>query len=398
MNIRKFLTGSVVALAVIAGMAVGVSKVQAAQIPWTGENLPSIKTPVFNIYSNIPAGVGDESDFVKLRKSNGDPTVPAATNNFIDPVNDACAVGSKFDIRTYVHNGADDDYNDNGNGPSVAHGASVSMKAPLGKAGNKFAFESTISAANASTVVDTGTLNCGSNVRLKLVPSTVKVYSTAYGGWLDVSDSAVNGNLPIGSPLAGSGDQWGCWQYRIVIVYTVEVEAVPIVPVVLCNSLVANSLGERKFRYTVNYTAQNATFKNVKYDFGDGTTPLLTTNTTVEHQYSRDGNFTTTTMLTFDVEGRDVVVTDAKCATTVSATTPPKYCPIPGKTNLPENSPECKSVEYCPIPGKTHLPVNSPECVIPNTGMGELFGLFTATTVAGAAAHYVFTVRRTVGL
>lgn len=230
MKLKNLLVGSLVATAAIVGVLTGSSKVHAAQIPWTGTNLPSIQTPVFNIYTNIPSGVGDESDFVKLRKSNGDPTVAAADNNFVDPVDAACNVGDKFDVRTYDHNGADDKLNDNGNGPTVAHGVSVAMRAPLGVTSKKFVFSSTLSAANATSVSDRGTLNCGSNVQLKLVPHTVKLYSTAYGDWISGPDSAVNGNLTLGSPVAGSGDQWGCWHYRIVVVYTVEVVAAPTPP------------------------------------------------------------------------------------------------------------------------------------------------------------------------
>lgn len=144
-------------------------------------------------------------------------------------------------------------------------------------------------------------------------------------------------------------------------------------PTYSCTSLAATSLGDRKFRFVVNYNAQEATLKDVKYDFGDGSDPLLTTNTTVEYQYNRDGEFTTATTLRFDVDGQEKVVTDPACATTVSTTTPTNNCPIPGKENLPADSPECS---------------------LPNTGAGQLFGLFAATTVAGAAAHHVFITRK----
>jgi hypothetical protein len=374
MSIRKFIAGSVAALTIVTGVAFGIGKVQAAQIPWTGENLPSIHTPVFNTYTDIPAGIGNEADFVKLRKCNGDPTVPAYQNNFIDPVDATCTVGEKFDVRTYIHNGADDDYNDNGNGSAVAHGVNVAMRAPLGTTSNKFDFTSTVSAANAASVVDTGRLNCGANVRLKLVPHTVKVKSIQYD-WQSAPDSAVNGNLAIGSRVPGSGDQWGCWNDRVVVVYVVEVIPAPVTPpVYTCDALAATSLGDRRFSYTVRYTAKNgATFKNVSYDFGDKTAVVTTDKTTVEHTYAKDGQYTTKATVTFMVAGKEVTATSDNCATNVDAKTPPNNCPIPGKTNLP---------------------VNSPECVIPNTGAGEIIGLFAATTVAGAAAHHVFTSRR----
>ena len=84
------------------------------------------------MYTNTPAGIGNEADFVRLRKSTGDPKVPAVQNDFSDPLNAACVVGEKFDVRTYVHNGANDEFNDNGNGSSVAHNVMVAMQAQLG--------------------------------------------------------------------------------------------------------------------------------------------------------------------------------------------------------------------------------------------------------------------------
>ncbi len=38
-------------------------------------------------------------------------------------------------------------------------------------------------------------------------------------------------------------------------------------------------------------------------------------------------------------------------------------CPVPGKQNLPKNSPQCYNP--CPIPGKSQYPANSPQCFNP---------------------------------
>jgi uncharacterized repeat protein (TIGR01451 family) len=147
----------------------------------------------------------------------------------------------------------------------------------------------------------------------------------------------------------------------------------PVNPVVSCDSLTAQSLGDRKFSYTVHYTARNASLKTIAYDFGDSTNPLVTNNTTVEHTYAKDGEYTTRAVLTFVVNGHDQVVRSNNCMTTVN-------------TTISKNN--------CTIPGKENFPANSPECSLPNTGIGNIFGIFTATTVAGAAAHYVFSSLR----
>jgi hypothetical protein len=142
---------------------------------------------------------------------------------------------------------------------------------------------------------------------------------------------------------------------------------------VSCDLLQAQSLGNRAFRFTVKYTAKNADFKMATYTFGDSTTPLVTNKTTVDHTYAQDGSYNTKVVLTFTVDGKDQVVTSDACATTVSTTTPPENCPIPGKTNLPKNSPECS---------------------LPNTGAGDIIGIFAATTAAATLAHRFFLNRR----
>ena len=153
----------------------------------------------------------------------------------------------------------------------------------------------------------------------------------------------------------------------------------PVTPVFTCDLLEANSLGNRKFSYTVHYTAKNATFKQVSYNFGDGSTPLLTDKTTVEHTYAADGTYTTKATVTFTVDGVDKTATSQACTSTVNANTPKDNCPIPGKENLPKNSPLC---------------VVTPT-TLPNTGAGgNMAAIFAASTVAGIAAYQVFVTRR----
>jgi hypothetical protein len=393
-NIRKQLKNLALGLLVVGTAAFGVHTVQAAQIPYVpGQPLQTSHTPIFNPFTNIPAGVGDESDFVKLRKSNGDPTVPAATNNFVDPVNANCAVGEKFDIRTYIHNGADADYNQNGNGSAVAHNVSVAMQAPLGQTGKKFTFSSTVSASNAASVTDTGTLNCGNEVQLKLVPQTVKVYAQ-HLGWNNAPDSAVDGNLRVGSRVVGSGDQWGCWEDRIVVVYVVEVVAKPQVPVAVCNAITVEKIGERKYRYGIRYTANNgATLNTVTFNFGDGNSKEVTAPFTTDHEYAEAGEYDVTTKLVFTVNGQEKVVENVKeCAATIKTSVEP--CPT--NPSLPKNSPDCAP---CPIPGKEGLPKNSPECVnipttIPQTGIGGIITGLLGSSAAGYSAYAYLESRR----
>jgi len=413
-NYISFIKKALIAVTAITALTTGiVSTVHAAQIPYVpGQDLPSLQNPVFNTYTNIPNGVGDESDFVRLRVSTGDPKVPATQQNYIDPVNSSCNVGDKFDIRTYSHNGADNDYNQNGSGSAVAHNVSVAQTSPLGVTGKKFTFKSVISASNAASVTDTGVLNCTNSVQLKLVPHTVKAYSL-HTGWTDAPDSAVNGSLKIGSEVAGSGDQWGCWDDRVWVVYTVEVVAAPQPPVYTCDALTVERIGdlkkERNYKYTVNYTVKNgAVLKSVVYNFGDNTTPATVTTApfSTTHMYAKDGTYKTTTDLTFTVNGQDKVVTDAKCAKDINtsvevpcATNPslPKDSPqctvCTTNPSLPKDSPQCTVCEY-----NSNLPKDSKDCVkptvpvttIPSTGIGGIITGLLGSSAAGYGAYAYF--------
>ncbi len=223
MKIRKIIASSLVALFVAAVIAmVGNMKAQAATVV-------APTTPAFNIYTDDNPANGAESDFVRVRKSNGNNETPTQDSPWVDPLNASCNVGEKFDVRDYIHNGAYEGTNDNGNGTSVAHGVKLTMTTPLNVKSKNFTFAGTVTATNAASVSDTAKLNCGSDVELKLVPSSVHIYSEPYG-WKSLPDSAVNGTTPIGSPNFGSGDQWGCWEYVVVVVYTVEVKPVSPTP------------------------------------------------------------------------------------------------------------------------------------------------------------------------
>jgi hypothetical protein len=392
-NYTSFIKKGLLSLSAL--VATGVSLVaftgmaQAAQIPYVpGQPLPAPSTPAFNIYSNVPAAVGDESDFVRLRTSTGDPANNGLNGErnslYKSTINDACTIGSKFDVRTYIHNGADPEQNDNGNGPVVAHGVAVNMTAPLNKNGKSFDFSSTISATNAQFVSDSGKLNCASEVRLKLVSSTVKVYSRPLG-WLSESDTAVNGSIRVGSHVKGSGDVHACWDERVLVVYVIEVVEAekPATPIYTCDLLTLTFMGDRKYKFDVTATAKNgATVKEYKFDFNDGSAVVTSATNSVEHKFANDGKYTPKAEVVFNVTTNGVTKTEtatsANCAKTIDITAKP-VCDVPGKGHLPKDSPECKKTP----------------AALPNTGAGSTMAIIvTAVAAIGAYAHRAFTLKR----
>jgi len=394
-NYTSFIKKGLLSLSAL--VATGVSLVafsgiaQAAQIPYVeGQPLPSIQQPVFNTYTNVPNGVGNEADFVRIRPSTGNVSDNGAGGErnalYVNGLDASCNVGDKYDVRTYVHNGADADFNNNGNGSSIAHGTKVRMTAPLGSKNSTFTFTSQVMATDVSPVTDTARLYCEKDVTLKLVARSVKVVSKHYG-FQTVSDSAVNGDLPIGSHVQGSGDVWGCWDERVIVAYIVEVvePEKPATPIYTCDLLSLTFMGDRKYKFDVTATGKNgATVKEYRFDFNDGTPVLTSATNSVEHKYAKDGKYNPKAEVVFNVPnangGTDMqTVTGANCAKSITISTEP-MCPVPGKGHLPKNSPEC---------------IKAVVTTIPNTGAGSTIAIIvTAVSAIGAYAHRMFTLKR----
>lgn len=345
----------------------------AAQIPYVpGQPLPVTPAPVFNIFSNIPFGVGDESDFVRVRPGNGDST-DSGTNGdrnalYTDTLSAACNTGDLYDVRTYVHNGADPESNDNGTGTGIAKGVKLAMTVKLGVTDDSFPFTSTLTSTNTASVTDTGTLNCGRNVRLELVPTSVKAFTSTLG-WTDVSVNAVNGQINIGSHVMNSGDVWGCWDERIQIVYTVKVVEIPTpppAPIYSCDLLTnTGKISDKRYGFKVTFTAKNgATLKDVTYVYSDGTTD--TDGDTTAHTFS-DTNPTkkVTATANFTVNGQVKADTDAKCK--VEFTVPAPQAVLAATTTTPR--------------------------AMPATGAGSVIGIFAGTSVLGAFLYRLRALR-----
>jgi uncharacterized repeat protein (TIGR01451 family) len=113
-----------------------------------------------------------------------------------------------------------------------------------------------------------------------------------------------------------------------------------------------------------------ASFKTVDLNWGENGAQVLTTNTPVgqKHTYTGNGPFTVTATAKFAVQGKDdQTATSASCAKTVSFTTPV----TPVATTTPQTP-----------------------AVLPNTGVGNIFGLFALVATAGALFHRLFLSRR----
>ncbi len=337
-------------------------------------------TPVFNSICNVPNGVGNEPDFVRIRQnSNGNDE--DNTNNptyTIGSLSATCNTGDKFDVWNYMHNNALSQDNNNGTGSAVAHDVQTLLKASgINTTASQFSFGDTISASNAATVSDSVQLDCnGQPVNLSLVPGSVHIYYEALNNWANLSDSVINGSaLTVGDPTPGSGDMWGCWTYRMVIVYQVEVSrpTPPPTPTYACTLLQVTPEDNRTVKVTnLTQSATNgATYNNVSINWGDQSNVTTTANATgITHQFSGNGPYNIVATANFTVNGKTQSVSSANCETTVSFTTPPTTTP------------------------PTTTTTSTPPAQLVNTGPGSVAAIFAGATIFSALVYRLNLGRR----
>ena len=246
MNLKKLLnigTSLTVALTAVSTLGLSGNASALACYQYNPNGFQTSQTPVFNNICGITSTLsstqgsyplGDEPNFVRIRPNTSNSPLGADNPPLVNTLTAACTPGSKYDIWTYIHNDAEPQFNDNGNGSAVAHNVKLATTAPVNTTSSKFAFSSTVSASNAASVSDSASLVCNNEsqpVELTLVPNSVhynnNLAQTTFGS---LSDNVVNSTTPIGSPVWAAANVWGCWEYRTVVVYQVEVQKVPTTP------------------------------------------------------------------------------------------------------------------------------------------------------------------------
>lgn len=147
---------------------------------------------------------------------------------------------------------------------------------------------------------------------------------------------------------------------------TVKKPDVP-APVYSCDALTLTVGANRSVTAKVDYTAKNgANLKMITYNWGDGTTPFATNNTTATHTYGNDGTFSVSLKLLFSANGSDSYAqTNANCVKSVTFTTP----------TTPPTTPETPQV-------------------LPDTGAGSVIGLFGLVSVLSAVGYRLFMSRK----
>lgn len=131
----------------------------------------------------------------------------------------------------------------------------------------------------------------------------------------------------------------------------------PGTPQYSCDAVNITKLGGRKVRVDVSKTALPAdrvSVKNYEYNFGDGSTALVSDKNPVEYTFVQDGTFKVSVKVSFTVDGQTKTSAQV-CEAIVTFTTP---------------------------------------STIPNTGAGSMIGSLTAISIVGMLFHRAWTLRR----
>lgn len=348
--------------------------------PYTGPTTEATPVPTFDSYVPTPgyplpapAPSDGEPDFLQGRVPNPNDN-PAAdvTTPYADPVNTSCYNGEIVQLRVYVHNNADQAYNDNGTGPSVAHGVNVKVAIP-GSQNTTFQPKATISATNAATVNDDVTINCsGQPVTLQYVDGSASQYSFGDNQVTPLSDSIVTNGTPINS-MGVPGDVWGCWNERVLVVLSVKVVIpTPTPPVCLLVNIDKKSEGLNAIVDTPSYTANDAKVTGVSINFGDGTTKTLQLSQfPYPYTYAKAGNYTITATI---LSSNFSPATSNGCTAMVTTSTTPTTPIVP----------------VTPTPPVLTAQVTQ----LANTGPGSVVGIFAGTALVAGVGRHLYKTRR----
>jgi hypothetical protein len=237
-------------------------------------------------------------------------------------------------------------------GPSALNDVTVVATLPIAVAtSNTSTMTASSENADPTSTSFSATLNLSSAQSVSYVNGTAQLLNSSTGLIENLPDGITQGGVNIGD-LGPSVTEFVQFEVQVSCPKPAPQ------PVYTCNALNVTEPATKQIQADVQYTAENgATFKDVTYNFGDGSTPLTTTNTSTSYTYAQYGTYNVTAVVAFDVNGNTETATGPTCAKTVSFVAP-----------------------------------TTPTQLV-NTGPGDVIGLFGAVTVAGAVLHRLFSRR-----
>lgn len=261
----------------------------------------------------------------------------------------------ELSLRVFFHNNARADLN------LVATNTKVKILLPT-QANTNTTAAAYISADNANPLVVADSLDFtgAQPFTLEYETGTAQLWNNVFRG-ISLNDSIVSSNGALVGYNAIDGRVPGCEQFSGYVTVKVRVHMQPTVtPAAKCDLLKLDVSSGRKVDANVTYTATGgASLKSVTFDWGDSTPALVTSSTSANHTYAKDGNYTVKSITTFNVGGSDQ---STFCTAQVSFNTPTTPTPQVGKS-------------------------------LPNTGAGSTLGIFAGVSALAGAGHYIVSRR-----
>lgn len=310
-------------------------------------NSPSDHITFNSITNNPDPSIGDERTFVSARDAASSDMLTYSKNLTVHDNEEVL-------VRVFYHNDAGENLN------LVATNTKVKVALPSGSS-TAPQIAAYISADNATPSMVWSTMDIsagGQPFTMEYISGTAQLWNQAQNGTA-LSDSVVSSGAQIGFNQI-DGKIPGCSKFSGYVTIKVRVHVASTVqPVYSCDALHVTSLGNRSFKYKVDATAKNgATITGYTFDFGDGNSVNTTSNST-SHTYGKDGTYTTTATVKFNVGGSEK---SAACSQTIKISTKKPVTPVVSAATT-----------------KT----------LPNTGPGDVLGIFSGVSALGAAGHYI---------
>ncbi|HSX15808.1 MAG TPA: hypothetical protein VLF40_03385 [Candidatus Saccharimonadales bacterium] len=188
-------------------------------------------------------------------------------------------------------------------------------------------------------------------------------------------------NLTQDTPVTILFDKTGTMQFAVMNTCGNPTKFTPVVPKFSCDLLEKHEVSGQAntFTFATKATAtNNATIAKVVYNFGDGS-PEVTepdgTTPTPAHTFTQSATVTVTVFVNLP-GNQQVTTTSPTCQTPITVTPPPTPPVTPPTPSTP--------------------PVTPPKvpAVLPNTGAGNVVGIFAAVTLGGFLLHRQLLARR----
>lgn len=361
----------------------------------------SLTGPVFNSFIHTPT-YGDERNFTE-----GSPGTRA------DWTDDSTATpGEEVEVRVFVHNNANQATNDAAhNYLGVARNTRVKVTVPSGQA-NGFSVVGYVHADNATPrdVFDSTVFkNDQQAFSLSYVPGSARAYNGAHPNGIAVSDEIVTSanGAPIGFNDM-NGEVPGCFEFQSVVIIKLRVNAPKLALTKQVTTPGSSDWKERmpvnkgdtvswliSFKNTGNDVINNLTIRDVLpkgVQLVPGSIRVFDPGRPADGQPLNDNALSAggVDLGNYGPNGGGFIRFRTVVTEEIADACMARNIAFGRGGNVPEQSDTAEVVvENC----KPVTPV-TPTGKLPNTGAGDVLGIFAATTIAGAVAYRLIWLKR----